>query len=241
MAERGPPRQGAQRPATRRPAAADHERRLPCPVCIGTVMEKLAPVAGQALVLDACRRCGGVWFDAGEVAALRAAKPEALWARVELKPDAFRMKCHRCQAAFERNKAACPACGWENVLACPACTNRLTTVEKDGLRLDACKRCRGVWFDNTELASIWNSAMTALAGRQGRAPATRTGDNFLFDMVLFSTLTDPYVTVLGAHAIGNVAGGVAEVAGGALEATGEAAGSVFGVIADLLGSIFDGL
>ena len=221
------------------PGAA--ERRLPCPVCLGTVMQKLAPVTGQPLVLDACRRCGGVWFDAGEVAALRSSKPEALWARIELHSDAFRMKCHRCQAAFERNKASCPACGWENVLSCPACRNRLTAVERDGLRLDVCRRCRGVWFDNTELAAIWNSTVTALAGRGGRVPATRNADNFLLDMVLFSTLTDPYVTVLGAHAVGQVAGGVAEVAGGAIEATGEAASSVFGVIADLLGSIFDGL
>ena len=225
----------------RRPPAGENERRLPCPVCIGTVMQKLAPVPGQPLVLDACKRCGGGWFDAGEVAALRRARPDALWAKIALQPDAFRMKCHRCQAAFERNKPNCPACGWENVLSCPACRNRLTSVERDGLRLDACQRCRGVWFDNTELASIWNSAVTALAGRTGRVPATRNADNFLFDIVLFSALTDPYVTVLGAHAVGQGAGGVAEVAGGAIEATGEAASSVFSVIADLLGSIFDGL
>jgi len=242
-----PDNPGSRRPGARpvrRQAAADpgqHERRLACPVCIGVVMQKLQPVAGQPLVLDACRRCGGVWFDSGEVAALRRSKPEALWTTVELKPEAFRMKCHRCQASMGRNAKECPACGWENILTCPACQGRLTPVEREGLRLDACRRCRGVWFDNTELAAIWNKAIAGTAvERRGQAPAGMAADNFLFDMVLFSTLTNPYLGVAGAHVIGGVVSGVGELAAPAAEAAGEAASSVFGVIADLIGSIFDG-
>ncbi len=219
------------------------EARLACPVCLGAVMVKLRPSANAALTLDHCRRCGGVWFDAGEVPQLRGCKPEALWAHVALRPEAYRMKCHRCQASFERNKPECPACGWQNQLPCPACRARLQPVEQDGLRLDACRRCHGVWFDNTELAEVWNRKVGALVRKPGapvRGPDV-AADYFLLDAVLWAPYVAPDLAAGGAMLVGEAASGVAHVAGGAIEATGELAGSVFDSIADVIGNIFEGL
>ena len=43
------------------------EARYPCPVCLGVAMTKTPIGRDGALVLDHCARCGGVWFDAGEL------------------------------------------------------------------------------------------------------------------------------------------------------------------------------
>ena len=64
------------------------EARYPCPVCLGVQMVK-TPVRptrrGQSggVLLDHCERCGGVWFEAGEVQQMRQLRPELLWRAIE--------------------------------------------------------------------------------------------------------------------------------------------------------------
>jgi len=219
-------------------------RRAECPVCLGAALESFRPDPKQPLELDTCRRCGGVWFDAGEVPRLRALRPEAMWQAVTLRPEAFRMKCHECHASFDRNQEQCPACGWENRLNCPSCRARLRVVEQGGLRLDACTKCRGVWFDNVELAAVWNGQVDMLAKRTGRAVAVGHGadDHFLLYALLWS---DPYtIGAVGSgavHVAGAAASGLAQVGGAALEQTGELAGGVFDSIGDIIGQIFEAI
>jgi Zn-finger nucleic acid-binding protein len=228
-------------PAKVSSSAERFRRRFECPVCLGAALESFRPDPKQALELDTCRRCGGVWSDAGEVPRLRTLRPEAVWQAVTLRPEAFRMKCHECHASFDRNQKNCPACGWENRLACPSCKAKLQVMEQGGLRLDACTRCRGVWFDNVELAAVWNGQMDLLAQRTGRTLAHRNGtdDHFLLYALLW---TDPYtIGAVGsgaAHVAGAAAGGLAQVGGAALEQTGELAGGVFDSIADIIGGLF---
>lgn len=202
-------------------------------------MVTIRPDTDQPLELDYCRRCGGVWFDAGEVAALRAARPRALWAHVELRPEAFRHKCHRCLASFRRDEPACPACGHANVLRCPADGNALTRVVQDGLALDACVACRGVWFDNTELAEIWNRAVAKVSRERAGAavPASLEADSFL----LYAMIWSPDAAVIAGHAVAGAIVPIADVAGQVALEGAEAAGTVFGAIADLIGGIFDAL
>jgi Zn-finger nucleic acid-binding protein len=221
------------------------EGRLDCPVCLGARMVKIRPDPKQpGLILDYCRRCGGIWFDAGEVGRLRMARPQALYALVTLEPEAFRMKCHRCHAVLKRNDEACAACGQPNVLECPHGHGVMTRIAKDGLVLDGCQRCRGVFFDNVELAEVWNRTVGALARRRpGQvAPGTMdAGDHFLMAAMFF----DPWTMAIAGNAIANVAGpalgAAGEVAGQAVEATGELAGGVFSAIAELIGNLFSGL
>lgn len=222
-------------------------RTFPCPVCVGVRMEAVRPWSRMPPVLDHCRRCGGTWFDAGEVEQARRLRPQALWAQVTLADEAFRMKCHACLASFRRNEDRCPACGWENRLECPRCGKLLERVSREGLTLDVCHGCRGVWFDNVELAAIWNRTVATLARRADAArgiPAEVERDHFMLGALLWP---DPTFLVADAVARGVVHGAApavsaaGEVAGQAVEASGELAGSVFGAIADLIGDLFSGL
>jgi Zn-finger nucleic acid-binding protein len=194
------------------------------------MMEKLKPMREHELVLDYCRRCGGVWFDEGEVLALRNARPKGLGRTVTLRETAYQMPCHSCHTTVDRNALSCASCGWQNHLDCPVCQKTLERLERGDLTLDVCRSCRGVWFDNHELAQIWNMEILL--------------DAFLWapDLVFLSAsgLAHGAGAVAGgaADVVGGGIGGVAKVAGGAVEAAGDAAGSVFEAIAEIIGSLF---
>jgi Zn-finger nucleic acid-binding protein len=224
--------------------------RLECPVCLGVKLAKLEPSPDAPLVLDYCTRCGGIWFDEGEVPRLRECQPRALAAKVELGSGVHRMRCHGCGASLARNDPRCGQCGRRNILECPVCRHPLEALERHGLRLDACRTCRGVWFDNVELGAIWNDQVTALARRAPGtpAPATYGANYFLLDAVLWGPDLVLDGVALGAHAAGTglgaladgvaSAGGLGEIAGAAVEGTGHLAGSVFEAIADIIGGLF---
>src|SRR5687768_16496337 len=141
------------------------EPRYPCPVCLGVQLRKtrLADRTSE-LELDSCPRCGGIWFELGEVQHLRRHAPESLWARVPRR-EASRMLCYQCHASMDRNAETCPACEWRNTINCPSCDRPLEPQTHEGLRLDVCKKCRGVWFDHIELEAIWNLALSATQPR----------------------------------------------------------------------------
>jgi uncharacterized protein len=39
-------------------------------------------------------------------------------------------------------------------VTCPSCGGELVELERSGVRVDACRRCRGVWLDRGELDGI---------------------------------------------------------------------------------------
>ena len=39
-------------------------------------------------------------------------------------------------------------------MTCPSCGGELVELERAGVRVDACRQCRGVWLDRGELDSI---------------------------------------------------------------------------------------
>ena len=217
--------------------------RYPCPVCLGVQMAKLRPDPSQSLELDHCERCGGVWFDAGEVDLLRATKTRAVATTVKISDKAWRMQCHSCQASMSRADERCAACGWKAVLLCPVCQQALATVSRDGLRIDVCRRCRGAWFDNVELAEIWNRSVTAVARRhgQGKPPERFVDDYFLLDSLFWYPLFPYHASVPGVT-LPDVApsmdlpvsggGDIGDLAGGIVDGTGEVAGGVFDWVAD---------
>ena len=218
------------------------EVRMPCPTCLGVTMEKLKPVKGGDLVLDYCRRCGGVWFDAGEVAMLRKLQPKGIGRAIELRQSAFRMPCHSCHAPMDRNAPTCPACGWKNILSCPTCEKPLERVERDGMTLDVCRSCRGVWFDNHELADIWNMEVRRNPPTgKGADGSVGVADYFLLDAVLWA----PDLVFLSAHGLAHgassLAGGVAEVAGGGLEGVAEVAGGAVEGVTEVAGGVFEAI
>ena len=94
----------------------DIKPKLPCPVCLGTTMERLSMGPEGTLLVDHCRRCGGLWLEHGEVQQLRAMPIAELWKQVEGRPEPFSMRCHDCHAPLSRTEAACGSCGWKNIL-----------------------------------------------------------------------------------------------------------------------------
>ena len=39
-------------------------------------------------------------------------------------------------------------------MTCPSCGGELVELERSGVRIDACRRCRGVWLDRGELERV---------------------------------------------------------------------------------------
>ena len=158
---------------------AELEARWPCPVCLGVKMEK-TPVGSGAkgddpLLLDHCPRCGGMWFELGEVQRLRAQPRETLWTQVPSREERHRAQCHSCRALVDRDAHECVTCGAKTHLQCPVCEKDMLQVRHDSLTLDVCKRCKGIWFDHHELESIWELERDKLIARRGKSGAIRRG------------------------------------------------------------------
>jgi len=220
------------------------DARYPCPVCLGVNLRKThVGGADDPLVLDHCERCGGVWFELGEVQQLRRAKPQALWSRIAQRAEPHRMHCHSCHTLMGRHDEKCAACGWNNRLSCPVCETPMEHARHADIRLDACRDCKGVWFDHDELAAIWNESFGRALERHRGSRVAESGDGAFFLMEALAY--DPFVMIYGAHAAGHVLSAGAQVLsqapealGGAVEAAGEVAGSVFETIVEIISGLF---
>ena len=225
------------------------EPRYPCPVCLGVPMAKQQFGPSSDLILDHCPRCGGIWFDYGEVQDLRRCRPQALWKQIGARQDAYRMQCHACYAYIERNATACPTCGWQNVIDCPVCVHPLEPITYRDLKLDLCKQCKGVWFDHIELAAIWNLEFSKLTKhRQGTpdalSPAQGYDSLFLLEVLSWSPELAVYSADVIVQSGQTLITGSAEIlqqtpeaASSMIEATGELAGSVFEAIAQIIADL----
>jgi Zn-finger nucleic acid-binding protein len=205
-------------------------------------MVKQSPPQRRELTLDLCPRCGGIWFDSGELDRLRAGTRFIL-----LDPSLTGIRtarCHGCSAALDRNAERCPACGAPNHLDCPQCDRELKRVEHQQATVDVCAKCRGVWFDRHEIASVWTLALaTALQGRLAAGGDALSGSPDVASVV--DALS--YSPDVGGLIIeGSVRSATAVLDGlaSAPEAAGlvaEAAGSVFEVLLSIIGAILEGL
>ncbi len=232
------------------PPTPRFEARLPCPVCLGVPMEKVSlRRTDEGLVLDHCARCGGVWFEKGEVPRLAQQDPAELWKHIPPRASAPRPPCHGCFAPLDRDADACAACGTKNELSCPTCDRRMERRTHENLTLDVCAHCRGVWFDHAELKSVWTLALAHVseqrAGR-GSDAALVAGDVLLQslfwapDLVFHAGEAAVHGASHVAGALANAsAGGAADAAMGAAEVVGGAAESVFETIMNIIASIFD--
>jgi Zn-finger nucleic acid-binding protein len=223
------------------------EPRYPCPVCLGVRLDKARIGPRGELVLDSCRRCGGIWFELGEVQRPKRHEPRALWNRVRDHREPFRMHCHNCHSPMDRNAASCPTCDWRNAIECPECQRPMEAQVHEGLRLDVCRHCKGVWFDRDELAAIWKLSVNE--ARRGHRPGTAVSHSpgaAEGALVLADALTySPGLVLYGAQAAGYAISASAEAlssapdaAAGLAGAAGEAASSVFEAILDIIEGLF---
>jgi Zn-finger nucleic acid-binding protein len=229
--------------------------RLPCPVCLGSTMEKLTVGTGVPVEVDHCRRCGGMWLERGEVQRLRAVSGAQVRERIRWRSQPVPMRCHDCHAPLSRAADACAACGWKNHLDCPACARPMQVERYANLRLDVCHGCKGVWFDHHELAAIWSASFDHALEQRGLArhqPALGSAAPATGEVLLDSLFYAPELLFYGAAAAQHgasaawevfalapeLAASAPEAAASAFEAVGEASGSVFEVIVDVIGGIF---
>lgn len=218
------------------------ETRLLCPVCLGVKMVKRSPSGAPQVVVDLCPRCGGIWFEHGEVQAVRGASgvPDP----GDIDPSRAG-RCTSCRAVVDRSDGVCPACGQKVVIDCPACDKPMEAVRHRDIMLDLCTSCRGVWFDREELSHIWSVALAQVQrekGRQGTSSHSRVSDGVdpgpaLIDALSF---TPDLAVVVGEaslrgaaisldlvlNAVPEVAGAVADVAGAVVEILLEAVAAV---------------
>jgi Zn-finger nucleic acid-binding protein len=202
-------------------------------------MEKARIGDAQELELDHCRRCGGVWFELGEVQHLRRHTPDMLWHHVSRQPSDSRSLCHSCHAPIDRNTHECPSCASRNTIDCPVCQRPLVSQTFQNVCLDVCRSCRGVWFDHAELETIWKLSLDSSLRRRGDAGLSANVDASGL-IVVDALLYMPDVLFLGARAAGYAVSGAAEAvaSSGAIEGVGDAAGSVFETVVEIIAGLF---
>ena len=233
------------------PPRTPFEARLPCPVCLGVQMEKVQMGNETSLlVLDHCPRCGGVWFEKGEAQQLTRHAPAELWKHIPPRESVPKPPCHGCHAPLDRDADRCAVCGTKNELACPICDKTMQRRQQSGLTLDVCANCKGIWFDNAELKSLWTITLDAANRRRsGRgAQAAAIGGDILLESLFWAPGLVVDTGVAAAHGIGHVAGalgglsvdGAASAALGAADVVGGAAEGLFETIMHIISSIFDG-
>jgi Zn-finger nucleic acid-binding protein len=202
-------------------------------------------VGAERTRLDHCRRCGGVWFQLGEVQQVRRETADLLWNRIPKRESIVRAACHSCHTLYDRTQDRCPACGSVATFRCPECDRRMERVQRGEHAFDVCRKCKGVWFDHHEIAAIWTIGLaTSLANRPvatAGVPENEHGSSLLLDAFLFA----PDLAFVPVHIAGTVASAAIEAAGHApetigvaVEVVGDAAGSVFGAIVEIIAGIF---
>ncbi len=105
-----------------------------CPTCEQNLAKRLS----HYVEVDLCRTCGGLWLDHGEFDALIARR----FAGHEAERD-------MAQHTFVKATA---------VLHCPVDRGPMVGVEFDGLELDYCHECQGIWLGGEERARLSSHA-----------------------------------------------------------------------------------
>jgi len=121
-------------------------RAMRCPACrTHSLVERR--VENRNVALDLCPDCKGIWFDAGELAALL--------------PVAARRLCVPRDAAPSDR-------------ACPRCSSPLRAFHYPGTQVtvDLCGKCGGLWLDAGEAAAIRAARQTRA---QARTSPRRSG------------------------------------------------------------------
>lgn len=105
-------------------------KELDCPKCPFTPM---GPIKEKGLVLDECPKCGGRWFDLGELG-----------------------QTLKDPAKFQKALAQGPLKPREGKAICPHCHKNMVNggLLSEFLRADLCPGCRGMWLDKNELGLV---------------------------------------------------------------------------------------
>lgn len=126
-----------------------------CPKC----NQAMEPSISRGVASFTCKRCSGVWIGGDAL--------HDLFAREQ---DSFEM--------HERFEALLDSDFNESLRDCPGCVVRkLKSVFVDGIELDFCVSCKGVYFDQGELDAVYARGYMA-SGKSIAGMLTSTEDAF---------------------------------------------------------------
>lgn len=113
----------------------------------------LVPFVIGGVTVDTCHACTGVWLDAGEMR--RVTHDEEL-----------------------ERLATTAAARAAPTIMCPRCGGQCLATDVEGVALDTCGDCRGVWLDRNELRDARTRVMVRQArdaadAREKRSPLRR--------------------------------------------------------------------
>ncbi len=104
---------------------------------------KMKKKAVQGVLIDFCDVCEGIWLDGGELEQLKNNEGKSI---EELKAEGRR------EIASEKKRLV------TSMTTCPRCqSQRLQEKIFDGVELDICSSCGGMYFDWGELNRVMNS------------------------------------------------------------------------------------
>jgi uncharacterized protein len=122
---------------------------MKCPVCgIDAIV-----VEHKKIELDHCLKCGGVWFDAGELELLLKSAGASI--RTSLADT-----LHLTPTKSDEKKRRCPICNhkMDKVL-----------VGEETILIDSCPRGHGLWFDGGELQQLIAQVIKEPSGKSEMA------------------------------------------------------------------------
>ena len=118
---------------------------MSCPRCQALLTE----VTRAGVVADTCGTCRGMWLDKGELQEMVARVDGFRRARTNGAPYAGTSGGVTTQTEGRPTRTGETGC-----LRCPRCGDLLRATQRDGVRVDVCRRCRGMWLDDGEFERI---------------------------------------------------------------------------------------
>jgi Zn-finger nucleic acid-binding protein len=116
-----------------------------CPRCDLSLNE----LTKVGVSVDICANCRGMWLDRGELEKLVIQVGER-----ERKKGPAAQCTETSTGIATRTAGLATRTRREGILRCPRCATPLKEARQDGVRLDACGGCHGVWLDRGELERI---------------------------------------------------------------------------------------
>ena len=233
-----------------------------CPVCKNALRSL---TVGKGVVIDFCPNCRGSWFDADELHQVyqdrNAASALLLPPLPNLKRDP--VLCKQCETYHSRSEKYCPECKSPLPFLCPICRKPLQLSHRQGISLDCCHDCKGVWLDGGELTALFNYYSKNIQTRHGGVePTVAAASSVALDMFIWApelyiaataqVLTHlpelasegleiagdmPQIATKAAEGMVHVAGSASDLATGAISGAIQVAGNV-GVAASEVASSF---
>jgi Zn-finger nucleic acid-binding protein len=135
---------------------------------------KMQPMVKNGVAIHHCYGCGGHWFDGGGLTELMGQRglnfsDTTLDSKLEAP-----QKCRFCEGFSSPGADVCEACERPLWYRCPVDASTLYIINEEGVELDFCPSCRGLWFDRKELKELEQRYEVRASGGHRAIPRSGT-------------------------------------------------------------------